>query len=66
MKIKDLPKNKNLRNIKFQHPITKEACYLESQWNSGIWYKKDPKNSNEVFPLFLDDLQDVLELEIVN
>ena len=64
MKIKDLPKDKGLGGIAFLHPVTKKRCIWASQWQKGVWYKKDAK-STEVFPLFVEDLKEALEFEVV-
>ena len=68
-KIKNLPKDINLRGIKFHDPKTETTGYWYSQWGypdgkAGIWWKKDMK-STQIFPLFLDDLKEVLEFEVV-
>jgi hypothetical protein len=62
--INDLPKNISLGGIKFIHPETKEVCIWSGQWNQGVWYKKDI-NSSQIFPLFVDNLEDCLKFEIV-
>jgi hypothetical protein len=69
MKIKDLPGNPNLRGIKFHDPKTGTTGYWYSQWGypdgkAGIWWKKDMK-SGAIFPLFLDDLKEALEFEVI-
>jgi hypothetical protein len=69
VKIKDLPKNKSLINIKFKHPKTGETCFWLSQWGypegkAGVWYKKD-LGSDRVFPLSLNKLEEALELEVI-
>lgn len=68
-KIKDLDSKISLGGIKFKHPETGEVCIWISQWGysdgkAGVWYKKD-KNSNQIFPLFLDKLEEALEFEVV-
>jgi len=72
-KIKDLPKDINLRGVKFHDPKTGTTGYWYSQWGyldgkAGIWWKKDMQSSGTV-PLFLDDLKEALEfivLEVPN
>lgn len=64
MKIKDLPKDKSLEGVVFLHPETKEHCIWKSQWIKGIWFKKNVK-SDEIFPLFVENLEDALEFEVV-
>ena len=61
--INDLPPTQSLDGVKFRHPETGETCFFFSQWNKGVWYKKDPK-SQQIFPLFVDDLKDVLKFEL--
>jgi hypothetical protein len=68
-KIKDLPADINLRGVKFHDRKTGTKGYWFSQWGyedgkAGIWYKKDIK-SGAVFPLFLDNLQEALEFEVI-
>jgi hypothetical protein len=68
-KIKDLPKQMSLQGVKFYDPKTKtKGCWF-SQWGyedgkAGIWWKKDMK-SGQVFPLFLDNLKESLEFEVL-
>ena len=67
MKIKDLPKNIELKNIKFYLP-SGEAVYLVSQWSypdgkAGIWCKKNIL-SGRVFPFPMDSLNEMLEFEV--
>jgi hypothetical protein len=69
MKIKDLPPNISLQGVKFHDPKTKTTGYWFSQWGymdgkAGIWWKKDIK-STQTFPLFLDNLKEALEFEVV-
>lgn len=69
VRIKDLPKNINLGGVKFHDLKTGIMGYWYSQWGYeggkvGIWWKKDMK-STEIFPLFLDDLKEALEFEVV-
>ena len=62
MKIKDLDPKKSLEGVKFKHPETGEVCIWKSQWQRGVWYKKD-ETSNQVFPLVVEKLEDALEFE---
>lgn len=69
MKINDLPPQNSLRGVRFLHPETGEPVYWYSQWGyspgkAGVWFKRDMK-SGQVFPLFLDDLREALEFEVV-
>lgn len=68
-KIKDLPPNISLGGVKFHDPKTGTTGYWSSQWGyedgkAGIWWKKDMK-ATQVFPLFLDNLREALEFEVV-
>jgi len=68
-KIKDLPPNISLRGVKFRDPKTKTTGYWYSQWGyengkAGVWYKPD-MSKGQIFPLFLDDLKEALEFEVV-
>ena len=67
-KIKDLPPGISLGGVHFRAPDGTEG-YWESQWGypggeAGIWYRKDRK-STQVYPLFLDDLKEALEFEVI-
>lgn len=62
--IKDLPPNQNLGGIKFKHPETGEICIWTSQWQRGIFYKKDIDDS-QIFPLFVNDIKEALKFELV-
>jgi hypothetical protein len=64
MKIKNLPEEASLGGIKFHDPKTKTTGYWYSQWHKGIWYKKDIKSS-QIFPLFVDDLKEALEFDVI-
>ena len=61
--INDLPPNQSLGGVKFKHPETGEICIWHSQWQKGIWYKKNIKDS-QVFPLFVEDLKESLKFEL--
>lgn len=67
MLIKDLPKDTNLGGIKFRYPKDNQVYIWKSQWGLGIWAKK-PNNPNpdQVFPLFVDNLEEVLEWEVID
>ncbi len=69
MKIGDLPKDTNLRGVKFHDPKTGTTGFWYSQWGypdgrAGVWWKKDMK-SGEMCTLFLDDLFEALEFEVM-
>jgi len=67
-RIKDLDPNKSLVGVHFRSPDGTTG-YWYSQWGyedgkAGVWYKRDMESS-QVLPLFLDDLQEALDFEIV-
>ena len=41
-----------------------ETYYWASQWQKGVWGKKDLK-SERLFPLFVENLEEALEWEVV-
>lgn len=63
-KIKDLPRGTRLGGIRFIYPGDGKKYYWHSQWQKGVWAKKNLKE-DEVFPLFCDDLKETLEWEVV-
>lgn len=68
-RIKDLPKDISLGGVRFKHPTTGTPVYWWSQWGyeggkAGVWFKHDLKSS-AVFPIFLNDLSEALEFEVV-
>jgi hypothetical protein len=65
VKINELPKHSTLNNIRFRYPGDGKIYYWTSQWQKGVWGKKD-LNSGQVFPLFVENLKDALEWEIVD
>ena len=67
--INDLPSNISLGGVKFKHPKTGEICIWHSQWQKGIWYRKEEKENQkntQIFPLYLEDLMDSLKFEVVD
>ena len=65
MKIKDLPEGSALNNVRFIYPGDGKAYYWASQWQKGIWGKKD-LSSGQIFPLFVENIRDALEWEIAD
>lgn len=59
MKIKDLPKDSNLRGVRFIYPKDGKKYYWFSQWQKGVWGKSKMEDER-VFPLFCDDLKEAL------
>lgn len=64
MKIKDLPENKSLGNVKFIYPVDGKVYYWRSQWEKGVWATETP-TSSRLIPLFCDNLTDALEWKVV-
>lgn len=62
--INDLPDDISLGGVKFKHPETGEVCIWSSQWEKGVWYKKN-KDDTQIFPLFVDKLEDALKFEVI-
>ena len=65
MKIKDLPEGSTLNNVRFIYPGDGQAYYWTSQWQKGIWGKKD-LSSGQIFPLFVENIRDALEWEVAD
>jgi hypothetical protein len=63
MKIKDLPEDINLGGTRFIYPLDGQPYYWHSQWQKGVWGKKD-LHSQQVFPLFCNDLLEALEWDV--
>lgn len=57
--IADLPKDRPLGGVGFIYPEDGKTYYWRSQWAKGVWATKEP-NAIQVFPLFVEDLQEVL------
>jgi hypothetical protein len=64
VKIKDLPETQSLLGVRFLYPGDNQPYYWSSQWEKGVWGKKD-MGSGQIFPLFCGDLKEVLEWEVV-
>ena len=64
MKIKDLPGDKSLENVKFVYPGDGETYYWASQWNAGVWARKE-LHDKRIYPLFVGDTAEALEWEVV-
>lgn len=67
-RIKDLNPNMSLAGVHFKGP-NGENGYWFSQWGypdgkAGVWYKSDMK-SGRAFPIFLDDLREAMEWEVI-
>jgi len=74
MKIKDLPKGTNLEGLKVKVPKNHPECpfkegYWRSQWGytdgkAGVWLNKELEDSR-IYPVFLDNLEECLEWEVI-
>lgn len=62
-RIKDLPPDRSLRGVHFRTPDGVEG-YWYSQWRKGVWCKK-AMTLDQVFPVFLANLQEALEWEVI-
>lgn len=65
MKIKDLPETASLEGTRFIYPTDGQTYYWFSQWDRGVWGKKN-MDDKQVFPLFVTDLKEALEWELVD
>lgn len=63
MKIKDLPPSTNLGGIKIK-TSSGEVGYWKSQWEKGVWIQKELE-SIRMYPIFVEDLKETLEWEIL-
>lgn len=63
MKVKDLPENTNLRNIKIKTLKGTIGIWI-SQWSAGVWLHKEDDPNGRVTPIF--DEGDPLEWEVLN
>ncbi len=64
MKIKDLPIDQPISGIRFRYPGDGKTYYWSSQWQKGVWGRRDMK-SEQVYPLFCNDLSEAMEWEVV-
>lgn len=62
--INDLPKTQSLGGVRFRYPGDGQVYHWVSQWQKGVWGKKDP-SSGQIFPLFCEDIKEALEWEVV-
>ena len=66
MKIKDLPQDGSLANVKFVYPGDGKTYVWTGQWCKGIWGRlPDDPARNRIYPLSVDDLKEALEWEVV-
>ena len=64
MKIKDLPRSVSLGGVKVRTPDGRIG-YWRSQWLKGVWLE-EVKGSGKVTPVFVEDLKETLEWEILD
>jgi hypothetical protein len=64
MKIRDLPNDEAFAHVRFIYPGDGKPYYWYSQWNKGVWGKKE-QNSQQIFPLFVDELKQAMGWEVV-
>ena len=64
IKIKDLPDGQPLEGVRFIYPVDNQPYYWISQWGKGVWGKKN-MDDTRVYPLFVDDIKDALEWEVL-
>lgn len=58
--IGDLTPGSTLLGVRFVYPGDGQKYYWASQWQKGVWGKKD-MGSGQIFPLFCEDLKDALK-----
>lgn len=63
-KIKDLDPTTNLGGIKVK---TKEGKigFWKSQWHKGVWLSSNKTVGGQIFPQFLEDINEILEWEVI-
>lgn len=63
MKIKHLDPKTNLGGIKVK-TTSGQVGYWKSQWQKGVWLT-DTRDATKVNPVFVEDLKEVMEWEIL-
>lgn len=58
--IGDLPNDVSLAGVRFIYPGDNKKYYWVSQWQKGVWGKKNMSDGN-IHPLFCNDLKDALK-----
>lgn len=61
--IGELPSDVSLGGVRFIYPGDGQAYYWFSQWEKGVWGKKD-QGSGRMFPLFVTDLKEACNWEL--
>lgn len=67
MKIKDLPAGTNLGTVKVRATGGQEGWWM-SQWPKGVWLTKsrpEETGSKGLTPVFVEDLKETLEWEVL-
>jgi len=72
MKVKDLKNDTNLRGLHIRIPDDIDSDLREgfiiNYWPSGIWITKTEKEAflgGRIYPVFIEDVKDVLNWEII-
>jgi len=63
MKIKDLPRDANITDLRFVYPDDGLTYHLIPQWGKGIWGRRNPSDLT-VYLLLCDDIKEFLEWEV--
>lgn len=63
-RIKDLNPKASLGGVRFRYPGDGQLYYWASQWEKGVWGKRDPSDTR-VYPLFVEGLVEAMEWEVV-
>ena len=63
-RIKDLPFNTNLGGIKVKTTDGTIGVW-KSQWLKGVWLHVEGEREGKITPIFVEDLKETLEWEII-
>jgi hypothetical protein len=63
-KIKDLDPKTNLGHLKVKTDKGVIGTW-EGQWERGVWLHIDGEREGKITPIFVDDLKEVLEWEVI-
>ncbi len=63
MKIKDLDPKTNLGGVKVK-TTSGQIGYWKSQWQKGVWLTDTP-DGTRLKPVFIDDIKEALEWEVL-
>jgi hypothetical protein len=63
--IKNLPFDTNLSGIKVK-TTDGTVGYWKSQWEKGVWLQRESdKENGRIIPIFIKDIKEVLEWEVL-